>query len=382
MIGHWPEAFVRSLNVRKTKGSVKAPTGLFVASAEGDSRGVLCCLHPQSMPAHFDTGPHCSRRRSCWLGGMSLKKLFALSCSFALLFAGCRRKNKPTPANLAEEREAAAKTAAVSPGVPVLVGAGDVAGCDTLDGAEATARLLDHIPGTVFLAGDAAYEDGTEEQFAQCYDPTWGRHKARTRPAPGNHDYNTRHATPYFRYFGMRAGDPQRGYYSYDLGGWHIVVINSVCDGAGGCDGGSPQERWLRQDLAQHPAACTLAYWHYPLFSSGAKHGNDLEMKPFWQALYSAGAEIVINGHDHDYERFAPQDPDGRPDPARGIREFVVGTGGRSTRPFADPQPNSEVRNTGTFGVLKITLHPNSYDWRFIPVAGKAFTDSGSGACH
>ena len=265
---------------------------------------------------------------------------------------------------------------------PVLVGAGDIADCSDLSGAEATAKLLDAIPGTVFTAGDNAYPGGTAEQFAKCYHPTWGRQKNRTRPSVGNHEFHSGGATPYFDYFGANAGDPLRGYYSYDLGGWHIVVLNSECAEVGGCNSGSTQEKWLRQDLQTHPSACTLAYWHKPLFSSGAKHGNDLEMKAFWQDLYAAKVTVVVNGHDHDYERFAPQDPDGKSDATRGIREFVVGTGGKNHRPFAEPKPNSEIRNADAFGVLKLVLRPNSYDWFFVAESGKSFADSGSGQCN
>jgi hypothetical protein len=267
-------------------------------------------------------------------------------------------------------------------GDPILVGAGDIAGCPDISGAEATAKLLDRIPGTVFTAGDNAYEEGTAQQFHDCYGITWGRHKSRTRPAPGNHEFHTGAATPYFDYFGANAGDPARGYYSYDLASWHIVVLNSECDQVGGCQSGSPEENWLRQDLQAHPAACTLAYWHKPLFSSGAKHGNDLGMKDFWKDLYEARAALVINGHDHDYERFAPQDPEGKADPVRGIREIVAGTGGKSHRPFAVPLPTSEIRNDDTYGVFKLTLHAKSYDWEFVPEAGKTFRDSGSDSCH
>jgi hypothetical protein len=264
---------------------------------------------------------------------------------------------------------------------PVLVGAGDIVDCPDYSNAEATAKLLDKIPGTVYTVGDNVYPDGTAEQFRDCYGPTWGRHKARTRPAAGNHDFHSGGATPYFDYFGVAAGDPKSGAYSYDLGAWHIVVLNSECEPAGGCGAGSPQEKWLKQDLQAHPAACTLAYWHKPLFSSGGAHGNDPEMKAFWQDLYSAHAALILTGHDHDYERFAPQDPDGKPDPAHGIREFVVGTGGKSHRVFGKIVATSEVRNSDTYGVLKLTLHLKSYDWEFIPEAGKAFRDSGSGAC-
>jgi hypothetical protein len=263
----------------------------------------------------------------------------------------------------------------------ILVGAGDIADCKDLSGAEATAKLLDQIPGTVMAVGDLAYPDGSKGNFA-CYDRTWGRAKSRTRPAPGNHEFHSAGASPYFDYFGAAAGNPKTGYYSYELGTWHIIVLNSECKDAGGCEPGSPQEKWLRSDLAAHPAACTLAYWHKPLFSSGGTHGNDLTVKPLFQALYDANAEVVVAGHDHDYERFAPQAPDGTADAKRGIREFVVGTGGKNHRPFSEPKPNSEVREATGFGVLKLTLKPGSYDWQFIPEAGKSFTDSGTGACH
>jgi hypothetical protein len=280
------------------------------------------------------------------------------------------------------EKPAATSPASAQEGDAVLVGAGDISSCDDLSGAEATAKLIEKIPGTVFAAGDLAYPDGSDEQFAKCYNPTWGRFKDRTRPAAGNHEYHSDGASGYARYFGAIAGDPKKGYYSYELGGWHIVVLNSECEEVGGCDTASPQGQWLHQDLAQHPVTCTLAYFHKPLFSSGAKHGNDLLMKPLWEILYNAGADIVVNGHDHDYERFAPQDPDGKTDSSHGIREFVVGTGGKNHRPFAEPKPNSELRNADTFGVLKLTLHARNYDWQFIPEAGKTFTDSGSGVCH
>jgi len=263
----------------------------------------------------------------------------------------------------------------------ILVGAGDIADCRDLSGAEATAKLLDHVSGTVMADGDLAYPDGTRENFA-CYDKTWGRTKSRTRPAPGNHEFHSSGATPYFDYFGKAAGDPKAGYYSYELGKWHIIVLNSECLAVGGCEAGSPQDKWLRADLATHPAACTLAYWHKPLFSSGGAHGNDLTVKPLFQALYEFSADVVVNGHDHDYERFAPQDPEGSTDSKRGIREFVAGTGGKNIRPFGEPKPNSEVRDATAFGVLKLTLKPKSYEWQFIPVAGKTFSDSGSGNCH
>jgi len=263
----------------------------------------------------------------------------------------------------------------------VLVGAGDIAACRS-DNDEATASLLDRIPGTVFTAGDAAYRDGSAANFSDCYAPSWGRHRSRTRPAPGNHEYHVSGASAYFDYFGSAAGTPGRGYYSYDLGSWHVVAINSNCSDIGGCGAGSAQESWLRQDLAASTKPCTAAYWHHPLFTSGAEHGPSTSMRPIYQALYEHGAEVVVTGHNHQYERFAPQDPSGRLDTTRGIRSFVVGTGGAGLYRFAETQPNSEVRNGDTHGVLKITLEAQGYTWAFIPVPGGRFTDSGSGSCH
>jgi len=263
----------------------------------------------------------------------------------------------------------------------VLIGAGDIADCSDLAGAEATAKLLEANPGTVMALGDLAYPNGTPDDF-KCYHKTWGRVKDRTRPAVGNHEFHSTGASYYFQYFGSAAGDPKTGYYSYDLGAWHIVVLNSECQQVGGCEAGSSQEKWLRADLAAHPVGCTLAYFHKPRFSSGLNHGNDPEVGAFWQALYDYNAELILNGHDHDYERFAPQDPGGNADPKRGIREFVVGTGGKNHREFGIRKSNSEVRNNHAFGLLKLTLKTTGYDWKFIPEAGKTFTDSGSGSCH
>lgn len=259
---------------------------------------------------------------------------------------------------------------------PVLVGAGDIADC-TLAEDEATAKLLDAIPGTVFTTGDNAYSSGTAAEFTDCYEPTWGRHKTRTRPVPGNHEYLTSDAAPYYSYFGASAGAAGQGYYSYNLGAWHIIALNSEISAAPG----SAQLAWLRQDLAANAAACTLAYWHKPLFSSG-EHGNLLAMFEAWKALHEYGADVVLNGHDHNYERFAPQNPYGEADP-NGIREFVVGTGGKDLRSFpaTAPRPNSEARNSTAHGVLKLTLHATSYDWEFVPIAGQSFTDIGSAAC-
>lgn len=270
----------------------------------------------------------------------------------------------------------------VSAADPVLVGAGDIADCDR-SGDEATANILDTVPGTVFTIGDNVYRSGTATEFANCYAPSWGRHKARTRPAVGDHDYGTAGAAPYFEYFGAAAGDPKQGYYSYDLGAWHIVVPNSQCEQVGGCEADSPQGRWLRADLAAHPARCTLAYFHNPRFSSISSSTQPANRTlPLWQALYNAGAEVIMNGDHHAYERFAPQDPNGRLDQERGIREFIVGTGGAHPHLVEQVRANSEARIVETFGVLKLTLHPTSYDWQFIPVQGQSSTDSGSAVCH
>ena len=267
-----------------------------------------------------------------------------------------------------------------------LVGAGDIASCRDLSGAEATAKLIEHIPGTVFAAGDLAYESGNTAEFENCYGKTWGRFKDRTKPVPGNHEYHGYSASGYFQYWGAQAGDAGKGYYSYDLGNWHIIALNTNCASPplGGCAAGSPQEQWLRQDLADHAHACILAYGHHALYSSGLfkEHAVHPELRPLWQALYEAHADLILAGHEHSYERFAPQDPDGHAEAADGIREIVVGTGGKDHGPLGFALNNSEVRNWDAFGVLKLTLSPSKYTWEFIPVKGATFRDSGSGTCH
>ena len=327
------------------------------------------------------------RKAAVWTSGKrrgSLKK-FSYVILISLFLAGCMPPaEQPTPTSIGTTPiPTATSTPTVQPATTdtplpdaILVGAGDIAHCGN-DGDERTADLLDNIPGTVFTTGDNAYNDGTLEQFVECYDPSWGRHKDRTYPSAGNHDYHTADGAGYYEYFGSMAGEPGKGYYSYDLGAWHIIVLNSIISVAAG----STQEQWLRADLAAHPVACTLAYWHYPRFSSGALHGSDPSMQPLWQALYDYGADVVLAGHEHNYERFAPQDPSGNADPMHGIRQFVVGTGGRSFYAFGAPIANSEVRNNDTYGVLKLTLHLTSYTWEFIPEAGKTFNDSGNAAC-
>jgi hypothetical protein len=272
-----------------------------------------------------------------------------------------------------------------SPVTAVLVGAGDIGLCNggSAIGSHpgSTAALLAQIQGTVFTAGDDAYENGTPAEFQHCYDPTWGAFKDRTLlPVPGNHDFNTPGGAGYFGYFGTVAGTPGDGWYGKDIGGWHIVVLNSNCS-IGGCGPGSPQLTWLEADLAAHPVACTLAIWHHPRFSSGA-HGDNLDVEPFWTALSAAHADLIVNGHDHDYERFGPQDPSGRLDTSDGIREIVAGTGGAELRPFDVVKSNSELRIADTYGVLELMLHATSYDWRFVAVAGATVMDSGSASCH
>ena len=232
--------------------------------------------------------------------------------------------------------------------------------------------------------GDNAYEGGSIDDFLDAYAPTWGRHRWRTHPAIGNHEYSTPHGAGYFAYFCAAAGEPFKGWYSYDVGAWHFIVLNSNCAEPGvdapACNAGSEQERWLRADLAAHPAKCTAAYWHHPRFSSGS-HGDDAVMQDVWQALHDFNADIVLNGHSHVYERFAPQSPTGAPEPGRGIREFVVGTGGAVLGTLGALHANSEASKAGTWGVLKLTLHDASYEWKFIAVDGSE-GDSGKGDCY
>jgi hypothetical protein len=287
---------------------------------------------------------------------------------------------------------------------PVIAAAGDIA-CDpanpNVDGSHPNScqqvAVSDLLVGgglaAVLPLGDNQYFCGSLQAYRGSYDLSWGRLRAITRPAPGNHEYLTHGGTGpdtgcnssnagaagYFGYFGAAAGDPSRGYYSYDVGSWHLIALNSQCGQVGGCGPGSEQGRWLADDLASHGNSCTLAYWHIPLFSSGGR--DSASVRGFWTLLATGGADVVLNGHDHTYERFAPQTPAGDPDP-QGIREFVVGTGGANHTSFGSIVPNSEVRNDRTYGVLRLTLHPAGYDWEFAPVPGASFTDSGSGSCH
>lgn len=286
-------------------------------------------------------------------------------------------------------------TAPATTGAPVLVAVGDIA-CSPEDagfnGGQGTSTrcrqkatsdaALAVDPDVVAVLGDAQYPAGYLSDYMTSYDPSWGRLRSKSKPAIGNHEYQQDPTgAGHWDYFGTAAGPRGKGWYSYELGQWHVVVLNSNCAEVGGCGVGSPQHDWLLADLAANPAECTLAYWHAPRFSSG-NHGASPNVGAFWKALYEAGAEVVLSGHEHDYERFAPQSPTGAADPARGIRQFVAGMGGKDHYPFTTAQPNSERRITGTFGVLKLTLRAGGYDWDFVPEAGKTIAESGSGTCH
>jgi acid phosphatase type 7 len=262
-----------------------------------------------------------------------------------------------------------------------LVGAGDIAGCD-FKADRKTARLLGKIPGTVFTLGDNVYPDGTREQFRDCYDPTWGKYKKRTRPTAGDQDYATSGAKPYFDYFGWRAGKPSRGYYSYDRGAWHIVALNSNCKEVDGCDWRSAQGRWLSRDLDRHRGRCTLAYFQHPLYASGSGYDSP-KVKPFWHILYNHHADAILNGHAHRYERFARITPSGERSSARGIRQFIVGTGGAPGGTQHGPdEPRVQAKKVDAPGVLKLHLGSGFYHWKFVSVAGRNYTDSGKARCH
>lgn len=297
-----------------------------------------------------------------------------------VLAFGCTRAHKPAPPDASTAPRPAEEAA--SSEFPILIGAGDIADCRH-DAHLRTAKLLDDAfangrEGLIFAAGDLAYDRGTPAEFEGCYAKSWGRHRERTRPAVGNHEYLTPKAKGYYGYWGAQAGDPTRGWYAYSLGGWRILVLNSNC-GEVDCEAGSEQERWVREELKAHGGRCALAYWHHPRFSSGP-HGDERAMRDLFKALDEGGVELALTGHDHHYERFAPQDADGRPS-SDGVRQFVVGTGGRMPYRLAETAANSEVRHSGTYGVLELTLKPSSYAWRFIPVEGASFEDRGEADC-
>jgi hypothetical protein len=272
------------------------------------------------------------------------------------------------------------------PAPVVVVAAGDIAcpaGARTTEDEcqqEATAALVEELaPSAVLALGDTQYEEARTEEFAS-YDASWGRFLDITHPVAGNHEYQSGDAEDYFGYFGDRAGTPDQGWYSVDVGPWHVVVLNSQCGKVGGCEADSPQGEWLAADLAEHPARCTLAAWHDPRFSSGAEHGDEKSVAPLWELLDDAGADVVLTGHDHIYERYAPQTADGKAD-GDGMVQIVVGTGGEELRELADTRPNSEVRWNSSFGVLAMTLRPDGYDWRFVGTPGAPEVDSGSASC-
>ena len=318
--------------------------------------------------------------------------VLASLAGLALALAGCGSGGSssavaPTAPGTTTRAAAPAPPVHTSRSDPVIAAAGDIA-CPPSRRVTAsechqatTALVLSRLrPTAVLPIGDDQYDTGALDAFRAAYAPTWGRFDAIVRPVPGNHEYAGGRGAGYYAYFGARAGSPARGYYSYDLGRWHLIALNSNCSIVS-CATGSAQVRWLRADLAAHRTRCTLAYWHHPRFSSGL-HGDEQPVAPLWRAFYAGGADVVLNGHDHDYERFGPQTPAGRADARRGIREFVVGTGGRSHYPILVPRANSQRRNAATFGVLALTLHRDGYSWRFVPEAGGRFTDSGTGRCH
>jgi hypothetical protein len=270
-----------------------------------------------------------------------------------------------------------------APVAPVtIVAAGDIGQCFAAPAAASaaarTAALVTPQDALVLTLGDHAYDNGTPAEFANCFDPTWGAFKDRIRPSPGNHDYNTPGAEGYFGYFGALAGSDRRGYYSFDYGGWHFIALNSLVD----VSAQSAQYLWLKSDLASSSSLCTIAYWHYPAFNSGGVYGSILQMRPFFDALHAAGVEMVLSGHEHIYERFAPQKADGTADPVRGVRQFVIGTGGHELNPLGPPVPNSEFRQNTSWGVLRLALEPGSYSWQFVPAGGGAPIDAGTGTCH
>lgn len=271
----------------------------------------------------------------------------------------------------------------VSTTAPVLIAAGDIGDCGR-PGDNATADLIENIAGIVMPLGDNAYPSGTRSEFDNCYAPTWGRQKDRTYPVAGNHDYYTEGAAGYYDYFGAAAGDPAKGYYAFTVGSWRVLVLNTGTERPSFIEAGSTQEQWLRAELAAATQQCVLAVFHHPRFTMiQGRPVQRPEVQALWDALYEFGADLVLNGHDHAYMRFGPQKPDGTADGAFGIRQITVGTGGgEGLYAFGPDAPNIQAKNNDTFGVLKVTLRAGGYDWRFVPVAGKTYTDTGSGNCH
>jgi 3',5'-cyclic AMP phosphodiesterase CpdA len=306
-------------------------------------------------------------------------KAWYRALGIALILAACAEKTtEPPPQEPPPEEPPPPPEEQVT---VVMAGAGNIAKC-TNDRDEATAQLLDAVADWVFALGDNVRDQSSIADYNNCYEPTWGRHKARTFVTLGNHDYDDAGAAGSFDYFGDRAGPRDQGYYSQNVGSWHIIVLNSNIDHVP-VAAGSPQDQWLVADLAANTQPCILAMWHHPLFISGPQGSGQVRssVRILWERLYGAGADIVLGAQGHHYERMAPMDPGGSLDPERGIRQFNVGTGGEVVSPPAVAFPNSEVA-AAFYGVLKLTLRPDGYDWEFLSVPGESFSDTGSGTCH
>ena len=308
----------------------------------------------------------------------------------SILLIACSRDDRPTPPPSGASTQEVALA-----GAPVVIGAGDIAVCGT-SGDEATAKLVDSvltadsaakIISAVFTAGDNAYPSGAggvNNYFTRCFSPSWGTERIMSliRPSPGNHDYDSGSGAPYFAYFTERAGPSGKGYYSYDVGEWHVISLNSeLYYSRASPSEAREQEEWLRKDLGAHRKLCTLAYFHRPLFSSG-DHGNVREMLPLWTILFDGGADLVVNGHDHHYERFLPQTPAAVADSVRGITEIIAGTGGAILRRVLQPLArNSAAQIHGHFGILKLTLGAGEFRHAFLDTDGRVW-DTGGGRCH
>jgi len=321
-------------------------------------------------------------------GSAAVRALGALALA-AVCLSTCTRPRELPPC----DESPALPMAPKNPAAAVIVAAGDIAECPG-GWQEETAALVEQIgPDAVFTLGDTTYPNGALDEFLDCYHPSWGKFRPITRAVVGNHEYHAPHAGPFFAYFCGGAGAPFEGRASFDIGAWHVVMLNSNCGGDldvpssvpdqfGGCGPDSPQARWLKEDLAAHPSRCTLAMWHHARFTSG-EHGSADSMRDSWRILQDAGVDVVLAGHAHLYERFAPMDADGQVDVVRGMRGFVVGTGGKMPLHAVDEvHAGSEVRNTDTLGVLRLELRSEGYAWRFVPVSGGSFTDEGEAPCH
>jgi acid phosphatase type 7 len=398
----------RTLAARAGRRRVKAPVSIVSTAREPStliavSGGRRLLVSPNRAPAGAAvrlTGRRFGRRArvTARLGGARIGRVRARrSGSFSLrghvpasapgsrrLGVSSRRARVLTSFRLQSAAEATP---------PSIAAAGDIA-CDPADrdyngGAGRNGRcqqravsdgLLSAGVSAVLPLGDEQYENGALAKFMASYHPTWGRLNPIVRPIPGNREYETPGASGYYAYFGAAAGDPAKGYYSYDLGSWHIVALNSNCEFVA-CNAGSPQEQWLRADLAAHRTACTLLYWHHPRFAAGGA-GQAEDTSALFNAAYAARAELVLVGHAHIYERYTPFSPTGVGEPGRGVRQIIVGTGGEEQSRLAPPVPGVEVRSNTSLGYLRVTLRPTGYDWQFVPVAGGALNDRGSTACH